>query len=321
MNYLKSFKDAQSKFHVEDYIDCIRDCATITELGLKELVLQQELWSKKKGVSFTFVEDYRSRNTLFEDFNPSKSTLFDLLKFYQLSKFWNFIEKRVHSSLHFTKKIPWHDLRYVRNLSVHRFPKFSREQAAEFLYHVEIFLYETELAQTNPEIYKKSNCCVSCKMNLKSKWNYCPGCGSRQINCCPKCQKTIESDWNACPWCKNSIEKQPEAKGETLYKAYVEAVWADGVLNSDEVELLNRKRKELNISLECANKIDEEIIPASIKEFSRLIEAVLIDGEILEEENSFLLKSARELKIGVVHAEKIIQTYLDNVRPIEHSAE
>jgi hypothetical protein len=48
---------------------------------------------------------------------------------------------------------------------------------------------------------------------------------------------------------------------------------------------------------------------------------VLIDGEILEEENSFLLKSARELKIGVVHAEKIIQTYLDNVRPIEHSAE
>jgi len=320
MNYLTSFKNAQSKFQVEDYIDCIRDCATITELGLKELILQQEVWSVKTGVSYTVVKDYKSSNTLFENFDPAKSTLFDLLKFYKLCKFWDLIEKRVDSSLHFTKKIPWHDLRFVRNLSVHKFPNLSREQAAEFLYHLEIFLYETELAPTSPDIYKKSNCCASCKTNLKSKWNFCPGCGTKHNNSCHNCKTPIETDWIACPYCQNLIEKQPEALGEKLYSAYVEAVWTDGVLNSDEAELLNRKREELNISEECAKKIEDNIIPMHFKEFSRLIEAVLIDGELMDAEKSFLLKSASELEIDLFKAENIIQTREKRAIPIEPSA-
>ena len=320
MNYLTSFKNAQSKFQVEDYIDCIRDCATITELGLKELIYQQEVWSVKTGVLYTVVKDYKSSNPLFENFDPAKSTLFDLLKFYKLCKFWDFIEKRVDSSLHFTKKIPWHDLRFVRNLSVHKFPKLSREQAAEFLYHLEIFLYETELAPTSPDIYKKSNCCVSCKTNLKSKWNFCPGCGTKHNNSCHNCKTPIETDWIACPYCQHLIEKQPEALGEKLYSAYVEAVWTDGVLNSEEAELLNRKREELNISEECAKKIEDKIIPMHFKEFSRLIEAVLIDGELIDEEKSFLLKSAFELEIDLFKAENIIQTRQKRAIPIEPSA-
>lgn len=308
MDYLKTFNNAESKLQTEDYVGCIRDCGLIAELGLKELYERQKAWARRNRQSFTLLRDFRKNHQAFRDFKPETASLFQLLKFFRIMKIWEQIQVRVESNLHFTKRIPWHDLRYVRNKATHSYYTFTREQAVEFLHHIKIFLHECELAETKPSvIFENRRNCLCCDLSLKQNWNFCPSCGAEQKCRCTNCKRELEIKWKVCPFCsqvKESDKMQEEAV--RLFRAYCEAVWADDVVNAEEREMLRRKRLELGISEELAEEIEAEVVPHNVQIFSDLIQAVLIDGVIDDHEMEFLFTKAKNLEIPIPRAQRLV---------------
>lgn len=319
MDYLRAFRHAESKLQTSDYVGCIRDCGTIAELGLKELYVRQKDWEESEGRVFRVLEEFRETHTEFCEFDPEKSSLFPLLKFYSFTNLWERIQVRVESNLHFTRRIPWHDLRYVRNVATHSFRSFTREQAVEFLHHIKLFLHETELAATNPSVlFENKTECHGCQMSLRSDWNYCPSCGIEQRVKCYNCSRSMEVTWKTCPHCEASrtVDLFVEETNR-LYKAYCEAVWTDDVVNAEERELLRRKRLELGISEETAEQIEAEVIDKEVFQFIDLINAVLIDGVIDDIEMEFLMNKAEQLKIDTKRAKRLINSmYSERRTPV-----
>lgn len=318
MRYLKQLEEAENALQLEKYETCIQLCGKIVENGLKDLYKLQVKWSKEMDIEFTLLEDYQASLGNQGQYSVENSTLFNVLKFYRISGMWNEVKKRVKSNLHFTEKIPWHELRFLRNDAVHIYTDFTREQAIEFIHHLKVFMYECELSEdpekVKPHFLVNRTTCKQCDENLIESWNYCPNCGTQNQYDCWNCKKPLETNWLRCPFCEAQQSEDPSAmEALKLYRAYCEAIWADHVVNSDERELLRRKRIELGISEDTADSIEQKVVDPAILSFIDLIEAVLIDGVIDQYEHEFLMKKAQELRLE----EKIAVKLISNMKPQE----
>ena len=310
MNYLEAFQQAEGKLQVQNYRGCIRDCGTITEVGLKALYVKQVEWEENRPDGHDILANFHRSNPEFKDLDPVKCGLFQLLKFFSLAGVWERVQVRVSSNLHFTKKIPWHELRFTRNEATHSLEDFTREQAVEFLHHIKIFLHECELAETRPSVLVDNKVeCFDCGFSLQTSWSYCPSCGSEQKTSCFNCNRVLDVTWQTCPYCETprTVDLFIEETNR-LYKAYCEAVWADDIVNADERELLRRKRLELGISEDAAARIEAEVADPNIIRFMDLIRAVLVDGIIDPIEMEFLNTNAKKLGIPMARAKKLIDS-------------
>lgn len=145
-----------------------------------------------------------------------------------------------------------------------------------------------------------------------SSWTYCPSCGSEQSIKCLNCNRSLDKSWKTCPHCESQLTDDLfTEETNKLYKAYCEAVWVDYIVNADERELLRRKRLELGISEDLAEKIESEVADPNIIRFMDLIRAVLVDGKIDPLEMEFLHTNAKKLGIPLERAKKLI----DSMRP------
>lgn len=314
MNYLSEFGKAEQAFMLDNYDSCVRICGRLIERGLKDLYSYQVEWHKEHGREFLLMESFRENHKGFEKFTVSRSGLSRLLKFYHLSGMWDEVRTRVTSNLHFTQRIPWRDLRCVRNDATHNTTPITREHAVEFLHHLKVFLYECELAEDldliKPEFIEQASC-VKCDNLLLKTWKYCPNCGNQHIIQCRKCGNRLEPNWKICPHCNEQrCIDQLSAETERLYMAYCEAIWADHVVNAEERDLLRRKRLELGLTEEKAEELEQKVINPSIVQFIGLIEAVLIDGVIDKNEKEFLMNKAEKMEIPTSTALKL----MDNLK-------
>lgn len=308
MDYLIRYQEAEEKLTRRDYAGCIALCGNIAENALKDIYRLQVRWEKKHGREFDPLTSFRESHISHADYEPVKSGLFLLLKFYAFGEIWRAVQARVESNLHFTKKIPWRELRISRNEAVHTFKVFTREQAVEFLHHLKLLLYECELADTRPGILlRKQEECPNCSFEVSASWKFCPDCGSELKPECVNCYRPLEPSWITCPYCDTARSgKLLDINTHELYKAYCEAVWADGIMHFDERDLLARKRIELGISEDEADQIEMKVVPQELLRFSDMIEAVLIDGVITEIEREWLYNNATRLSIDLSKAKEMI---------------
>jgi hypothetical protein len=86
-DFHRSFEKAKDKYEMGEPGDCIRDCATITEVALKELVRQHRDWLHKSGEKDEILQEFQREYPDFYDgvYDPEKLSLFDLLKFCKLT--------------------------------------------------------------------------------------------------------------------------------------------------------------------------------------------------------------------------------------------
>jgi RNA polymerase subunit RPABC4/transcription elongation factor Spt4 len=57
--------------------------------------------------------------------------------------------------------------------------------------------------------------CPVCGHEAKSRYRFCPACGTELRKVCPGCGELLESNWKSCPHCGHKIE-QSESKGELV---------------------------------------------------------------------------------------------------------
>lgn len=57
--------------------------------------------------------------------------------------------------------------------------------------------------------------CPVCGHEVKSRYRFCPACGSELRTVCPACGELMEINWKSCPHCGHRTE-QTETKGEMV---------------------------------------------------------------------------------------------------------
>jgi len=57
--------------------------------------------------------------------------------------------------------------------------------------------------------------CPICGHEAKSRYRFCPACGTELRKVCPGCGELMESNWKSCPHCGHRVE-QSESKGELV---------------------------------------------------------------------------------------------------------
>lgn len=318
-DYKKEYQKAKNVYIDKNYTNCVLQCGIISENAFKDLF--QELESRDKYYQYLgnrlseFIESFEKSI----DFKLVNAGFFDVIKFFEHAQLWDTISRDVESNLHFTRKIPWHDLRQLRNKAAHpiRGYEISREDAMEFMHYLKIFLIECELIpdEKNGPFHPVSENCNNCNNSLKEEWRFCPNCGSQHVLKCTVCNKRLEADWRICPYCNNTeLDNKTQIGPDLLYKVYCEAIWADHHVNADERLFLKRKRLELGLTERQAEKIEESVAPTEYLTFIELIEAVLLDGIIDDQEMEFLFVKAKRLNLDKQTAKDLINNMVEKNR-------
>lgn len=108
----------------------------------------------------------------------------------------------------------------------------------------------------------------------------------------------MQLDWVVCPQCNTPRAGVRVEKANLVYKHYCMAVWSDGYLSKPENIFLKKKRDELGLSVEDAEKIESKYAPVNAIRFRDSIEGCLTDHTIDEKEKKFLRNKADELSIS-----------------------
>lgn len=70
--------------------------------------------------------------------------------------------------------------------------------------------YQTPNLRARPPEHERkpspvTRACISCGMELDSRYDFCPHCGFELTKRCPKCKQKISIEYSFCPYCKKDL--------------------------------------------------------------------------------------------------------------------
>jgi len=300
LDYSVEIKRIESYLVDRNYTTVVKDVGWLFEMALKDLYIQQISFFKRNSENVIISSEYSKfktkRDEMFPDFIINRATFAQISYLFHQSQFNALIELRINNPLTFSNKIPWKDIRELRNLVTHKKQKVTRKEAIKFINYIATYIKETHLNETLIIIGEIK--CFSCNQLVNKNWKYCPSCGANLSNSCSKCGTKLNTSWKICPECQTPRSGVKVEKPGIVYKYYCQAVWSDGYLNNDENNFLKLKRLELGLSEDFAEKIENKFAPINALRFRDYVEACLIDEVIDENEKTNLRNKTDDLNLS-----------------------
>lgn len=306
LDFSNSVVTAQHLIEREDHRAAIQSVGVIFEDGLREFLsrLEKSLTSQDEKEKFQKLERKIGEDRTFLKFHLSQLT-----RFISEDKIWKIAQRLVTSNLRLSKNIQWKLVAQWRNDAAHDETRIELPeiQSVQMLIWAKIFLYEFELLSEKslvavalqfPKIQKD---CPRCGLRLKSKWAFCPECGSSRETRCRNCGRALPSDFKICPYCemRTSISTYaPGNEAEAQYSLLCRGAWMDGVLNRRERKILETYRLKEGIEQSVADRIERQSAPIESLSYYNFVEAAHVDKIITPEERRFLDLKAKELGLS-----------------------
>lgn len=288
------------------YCACIRECGSVFETGLRDLVQHLIQESEDAGKRNEILAAERKIAKGGESFK--KFGLGQLVGLYAEAKIFDQLRTMLKTPLSKVKRISWNDVVSLRNQATHDelAAGYDEGDALQMYFWLKVFLYETNLAGNAKVLKAKEDVslltgesCPACKASLQKEWKFCPECGTCIHLICAGCGEKLGPKFKICPYCETRLRGTTPAgfKAEQEYEAHFRGAYLDKHVNEHEREALEQKRLELGLSTDEAEAIESRCIPRNEAEYHRLVEGVYVDGLVNEAERAFLNLKMEQLKI------------------------
>lgn len=295
---------AEGHLKKKEWASCVRECGALFEKTLRELL----------GDLLDSIEDKAARDQILEaqsKLASGKSAfqrlgLAQLMRVYTEGDVFDELRKHLTSNLQKIRRINWDQVVEWYEQSRHTPSSIDHDDAAEMAYWVKVFLHDCELAGDVAgvgvvcEEARSPEQCPLCAEDLMKEWSFCPACGAPVKVTCEACHRALAPDFKICPYCETPVRggargMGPADRAQEEYRILSIGAYLDGVVNLREKKMLNRKRLELGLSTEEAERIERQCAPENVLEYAGLVEGVLVDGVISEQERAFLDKHTERM--------------------------
>ena len=300
IDYNKELEDLERFLREEQYEEVVRNVGWIFEMALKELYrLQIDFFELNKDNEI-LVKEYRNfisiQEELYPNFDINRATFAQISYLFFKTNFNQLIELRINKPVTWSKKLPWKEIRQLRNYITHTdLIKVNRSTALDFIRYVNTYLEEVKLLEN--VYYLGEEKCYSCGEPVDKTWNYCPNCGASLSDKCSTCGQILKPEWIICPVCHTPRAAVYNTDPAEIYEYYCEAAWSDGVISPAENAFLLKKRDEMELSKKVAEEIEQKYAPLNAIRFRDIVEISLLDGHIDEKEKEFLQRKAHEFNL------------------------
>jgi RNA polymerase subunit RPABC4/transcription elongation factor Spt4 len=316
IDYHKELERLDKHLTNKNYTTIIREIGYVFEMALKDLYTQQIEFFERNKNNKILNKEYKKlkekQEKDFPDFNIDRVSFAQISWFFYKTNFNQLIELRVNSPLTFSNKIPWKEIRQLRNQITHTNKKVTdREIVLRFIDYLQVYLKETKLTESIVPVDEAH--CYYCKIPIDRNWNFCPNCGVDLSLTCKNCGADLLPSWSVCPICSTPREGVKVENPQEIYMYYCQAVWSDGFLNREENKYLQRKQKELGLNEKVAKQIENQYAPVNAVRFRDMIESCMTDDHVDDKERSYLREKANELGIDHRLANSIFNSCLSDI--------
>ena len=300
MNYIEELEKIDKLLANKHYQTIIRNIGWLFEMAFKDLYKQQiDFFERNKSnpiLSKEYNKLLKTKQKYLPDFDVDRTSFAQISYFFYKTNFNQLIELRINTPLTFTQRLPWREIRELRNILVHTDNrKITRKETLKFIDYLQTYLKETKLTESSIPVSELT--CYSCQKPIYREWKYCPNCGANLSLRCKKCGTKLQPHWAVCPKCSTPREGVKVENPKKIYGYYCQAVWSDGYLNREENVFLRKKQKELGLEPEEARKIELKFAPNNAIRFRDMVESCLTDDKIDSKERVHLRKKADELSL------------------------
>jgi len=134
------------------YTTVVKDVGWLFEMALKDLYKQQILFFERNKKNEIIACEYKKfiniKDNQFPGFKIEREPFGRISYLFYKSEFNKLIELRINHPLTFSNKIPWKDIRELRNIVTHDNLKISRDTAIKFINYIATYIQETHLNET-----------------------------------------------------------------------------------------------------------------------------------------------------------------------------
>lgn len=304
-DYLTGLELIEDLLSKHEYSSCILECGMLIERGLrhnlKKLILELGNSKERQAILEAEMKHRKGNETIM------KFGLGQLCGVMKEARAWKLLRRQLTSNMRRVRYISWSQVVEWRNAASHSLPNINigEMEALQMYIWTKTFLIDCELVgeylvvKPIEDTVSVANC-PECKQKVKPQWKYCPLCGIGINLRCSNCKRQVSEKWGICPWCDAKLERQALKERDISkdeYKHLCKGVWLDGIVYPRERELLEKKRIELGLSCDEAQKIETECAPPKNLVYTQLVEAVLVDKQITPQEKTYLERKAKELGI------------------------
>jgi len=315
IDYKNELEKIEALLVKKRYGTIIKEVGWLFEISLKDLYKQQINFFERNINNPILKQEYdkllEKQSKLYPNFNISREPFSSISWLFHQTNFNNLIELRINTPLTFSNKIPWSEIRKLRNLVTHtESNNIDRHTAYKFIDYIKTYILETKLSEEIILVGELQ--CYECEELIDKTWKYCPNCGVDLSSHCKKCGNHLKAGWKTCPKCETPRDGIKVEKPKLVYKHYCQAVWSDGYLSEEELIFLVKKRNELGLDIKSAEKIESKYAPINAIRFRDAVEGCLVDNKIDKAEKEHLKIKANDLLISHDLANSIYLACINN---------